>query len=199
VPAATLAFTAPTEWGTHGEEIRPLAETYDRSAGNEPVYIFPRSVPAWVFHTTRWMTPDTMRLRWVAHIAGPEGAGFVNGPSRGSRSLGDGADLIYTYGARKELYGNSTGAQGRAGIGYVPSKPDTGWAENEVWRMQSVARPYVWIVFSDYSHGPLDERTILLRALVAAGAEVVYRKGAANAELYRVRFKQSALRFHAGR
>jgi Dolichyl-phosphate-mannose-protein mannosyltransferase len=199
VPAATLAFAPPTEWGIHGEEVRPLVAVYDRLAENEPVYVFPRAVPAWVFHTTRWTAPDTVRLRWVAHVAGPDGPGFVNGPSRGMRTLGDGADLIYPYGPRKELYGNSTGAQGRSGLGYVPPRPDPGWAENEVWRMRSVARPYLWIVLSDYAHGSLDERAVLMHAVARAGGSVVYMKTAANAALYRVRFEEPRLGVHGVR
>jgi bifunctional ADP-heptose synthase (sugar kinase/adenylyltransferase) len=56
--------------------------------------------------------------------------------------------------------------------------------------MRSVAKPYVWIVLSDYAHGPLDERAILMKAVQAAGGEVVYTKATADALLYRVRFVQ---------
>ena len=187
VLAATLAFAPPADWGFHGVEVRPLAEIYRNRGGNEPVYIFPRAVPAWVFHTTEWSPPDTARLRWVADIAGPGGPGFVNGPSRGTRPPGEGAELVYTYQGR-ELYGTSTGAQGRVGVGYMPPEPDPRWAENEVGRMRAAARPHVWIVMSDYAHGPLDERAILMRAVQAAGGEVVYSSATADAVLYRVRF-----------
>ncbi len=188
VLAATLAFAPPADWGFHGVEVRPLAEIYRNRAGNEPVYVFPRAVPAWVFHTTEWSAPDTARLRWVADIAGPSGPGFVNGPSRGTRPPGEGAELVYTYQGRRELYGTSTGAQGRVGVGYMPPEPDPRWAENEVGRMRAAAQPHVWIVMSDYAHGSLDERAILMRAVQAAGGEVVYSSATADAVLYRVRF-----------
>jgi hypothetical protein len=188
VLAVTLAFASPSDWGFHGVAALPLAEIYRHRESNEPVYIFPRAVAAWVFHTTEWSAPDTARLRWVADIAGPSGSGFVNGPSRGTRPPGEGAELVYTYQGRKELYGTSTGSQGRVGVGYVPPEPDPHWAENEVGRMRAAARPYVWIVMADYAHGSLDEGAILMRAVQAAGGEVVYSSATSDAVLYRVRF-----------
>ena len=188
VLGAVLAFAPPADWGFHGVEVRPLAEIYRARGGNEPVYIFPRAVPAWVFHTTEWSAPDTARLTWVADIAGPGGPGFVNGPSRGTRPPGEGVGLVYAYQGRKELYGTTTGAQGRVGVGYMPPEPDPRWAENEVGRMRAAARPYVWIVMSDYAHGSLDEGAILMRAVQAAGGQVVYSSATADAVLYRVRF-----------
>ena len=188
IPAAALAFVPQGDWGFHGEEVRPLAELYRDRGRNEPVYVFPRAVPAWVFHTTDWSTADSARLSWVAQIAGPAGPGFVNGPSRGRRLPGDGSDLVYDRGGWNELYGTSTGAQGRMGVGYSPPEPDPGWAESEVWRIREAAKPYAWIVLSDYAHGRLDERAILMRAVTAAGGQVVFTQAAPNAVLYRVLF-----------
>jgi len=54
--------------------------------------------------------------------------------------------------------------------------------------MRAAAKPYIWIVMSDFAHGLLDERAILLRAVHAAGGEVLYTKATADAVLYRVRF-----------
>jgi hypothetical protein len=186
--AATLALASPSDWGFHGVEVRPLAELYQRRGRGEPVYVFPRAVPAWVFHTTSWSAPDTARLRWVAEIAGPVGPGFVNGASRGTRQRGDGAGLVYASDGKRELFGTSTGAQGRVGVGYTPPEPDPGWAESEAWRMRTAAKPFVWIILSDYAHGTLDERAILMKAVEATGGEVVDSSAAADAVLYRVRF-----------
>ena len=187
--AATLAFVPPSNWGLHGEEVRPLAELYRDRGRNEPVYVFPRAVPAWVFHTTDWSTPDSARLRWVAEMAGPAGPGFVNGPSRGKRLPGDGSNLVYARGGWNELYGTSTGAQGRMGVGYSPPEPDPGWAESEVWRIRAAAKPYAWIVLSDYAHGRVDEGAILMRAVTAAGGQVVFTRVLPSAMLYRVLFR----------
>jgi hypothetical protein len=62
-----------------------------------------------------------------------------------------------------------------------------------------VARPYLWIVLSDYAHGSLDERAILMGAVARAGGHVVYLKTAANAALYRVRFDEPWLGMHGVR
>ncbi len=191
VLAATLALAPPSDWGFHGVEVRPLAELYQQRGRSEPVYVFPRAVPAWVFHTTNWSDPDTARLRWVSEIAGPDGPGFVNGASRGARKRGEGAGLVYVSRGERELFGTSTGAQGRVGVGYTPPEPDPGWAESEAWRMRTAANPFIWIILSDYAHGPLDERAILIKAVKATGGEVVDSSATADAILYRVRFPPS--------
>jgi hypothetical protein len=188
VLAATLAFAPPATWGFAGVEVRPLAELFRDQSRGEPIYVFTRSVPAWVFHTTNWNAPDTARLIWVAKIAGPSGLAFGNGASRGARPLGEGSPLAYSHAGAKELYGTSTGAQGRMGVGYVPPEPDLGWAASEAWRMQMAAQPYIWILMSDYAHGRLDEREVLMKAVAAAGGEVVFSRATADAVLFRVRF-----------
>ena len=187
VLAATLAFAAPSDWGFHGTEVRPLAKLLRHRNTSEPIYVFPRAVPAWVFHTTDWSAPDTTRLSWVARIAGPGGLGFINGASRGRRAAGDGSDLIYSYAGVQELYGTSTGTQVRRGRLSSP-EPDPGWAESEAWRIRKVARPHIWIVLADFTHGSLDEGAILMRAVAAAGGKVVFSQAAADAVLFRVRF-----------
>jgi bifunctional ADP-heptose synthase (sugar kinase/adenylyltransferase) len=54
--------------------------------------------------------------------------------------------------------------------------------------MRTAARPYIWIIISDYAHGPLDEREILMTAVSAAGGKVVVTRATADAVLFRVRF-----------
>ena len=187
VLAVTLAFAPSPDWGFRGTEVQPLANLFRHRSGGEPIYVFPRAVPAWVFHTTDWSAPDTSRLGWVAENAGPGGLGFINGASRGRRALGEGADLVHLYAGVKELYGTSTGTQVRRGR-LSSFEPDSGWAESEAWRIRSAARPYIWMIMADYTHGPLDEGAILMKAVFAAGGEVVFRRAAADAVLFRVRF-----------
>jgi hypothetical protein len=189
IVAAALTFSAQSDGGFEAEEIQPLARLYEVRGNGEPIYVFPRAVPAWVFHTTDWSAPDTARLAWVARAAGPDGLGFVNGASRGRRAPSEGANLVYTLAGWNELYGTTTGAQGRVGVGYQPPRPDPGWSENEARRIRAAAEPYVWLVFSDYAHGALDERAILMDAVSAAGGEVVFTRSEPGAVLYRVRFQ----------
>lgn len=187
VLAVTLTFAAPSDWGFHGTEVRPLAELFRQRNRSEPIYVFPRAVPGWVFHTTDWSAPDTTRLSWVARIAGPGGRGFINGASRGRRTAGDGSALVYSYAGVEELYGTSTGTQVRRGRLSSP-QPDPGWAESEARRIRVAARPHIWIVLADFTHGSLDEGAILMRAVSAAGGEVVFSRATADAILFRVRF-----------
>jgi hypothetical protein len=189
---AVLTFAPPADWGIRGMEVRPLAEDFRLRSDGEPIYVFARVAPPWVFHTTDWSRPDTTRLAWLARMAGPGGPGFVNGASRGRRAPGDGDSLVYRYGGRVELFGTPSGSQGRMGTGYTPPVPDPGWAETEARRIRGVARPYAWMVMSDFAHPGLDERLALLTAVNHAGGEVVYTKETADAVLYRLRFDHAA-------
>lgn len=189
---AILTFVPPSDWGVRGVEVRPLAEDFRRRGQGEPIYIFARAAPAWVFHTTDWGRPDTTRLAWAARIVGPDGPGSVNGASRGKRHLGEGASLVYARGGRIELYGAPSGARGRMISGYTPSTPDSGWGESEAWRIRETARPYAWVVMSDFTHPPLDERSALLSAVEEAGGEMTYANESADAVLYRFRFRSQS-------
>jgi hypothetical protein len=186
--AAVLTFVPPPDWGARGLEVRPLAEDFRLRSQGEPIYVFARAAPAWVFHTTDWSQPDTVRLAWAARIVGPDGPGSVNGASRGRRVRGEGASLAYEHDGRIELFGTPSGSRGRMISGYTPAAPDSGWAESEAWRIRQAAQPYVWVVLSDFAHPRLDERAALLAALKGAGAEVVYTNETADAVLYRLRF-----------
>ncbi len=189
--AAALAFAAPSDWGFRGTEVQPLAELYQIRGAGEPVYVFPRAVPAWVFHTTDWSAPDTSRLTWVAQVAGPNGPGSINGPSRGTRHFRPGHALVYSSEVGKELYGTSSGVQVRRG--HLSSlQPDSGWAETEARHIREAARPYIWMILADYAHGPLDERAILMKAVTAAGGEVVFTSITPDAVLLRLRFSPGA-------
>lgn len=193
VVAAALTFTRPIDWGLRGVDIGPLAEEFQRHGETEPIYVFARSVPAWVFHTTYWAAPDTSRLTFAARTAGPEGPGFIDASSRGGRVQGEGADLIYHSEHGIELYGTPTGSQARAVLGHVPRTPDPGWAESEAWRIRVAAEPFIWIVMSDFVHTGADERQVLMEAVENVGGTVVYSKSAPDAVLYRIRFQAGAV------
>jgi hypothetical protein len=186
--AITLAIAPSPDWGFHGVEVRPLAELYLKRGRDDPIWVFPRAAAAWAFHTTDWSAPDTLRLKWFARMAGPGGAGFMNGATRGERRRGDGVGLVYASRGVRELLGTSTGAQGRMGVGYTPPRPDEGWAESEVWRMRAAAHPFIWIIMSDFAHQHVDEARILMQAVQAQGGTVVYSRVTAQAVLYRIRF-----------
>jgi Dolichyl-phosphate-mannose-protein mannosyltransferase len=189
---AFLTFMPPKDWGLRGMEVSPLAEDFRTRSRGEPIYVFARAAPPWVFHTTDWDRPDTTRLAWAARIAGPDGPGFVNGASRGRRIPGEADSLVYRREGMTELFGTPSGSQARMGTGYTPSVPDPGWAESEALRIRDAARPFVWVVMSDYAHPQLDERVSLMTAVREAGGEMVYARETAAAVLYRLRFHRGA-------
>jgi hypothetical protein len=188
-PSLVLTAVLTFGGGIEGEEVRPLAEDYRRHGGQEPIYVFARAVPAWLFHTLDWTQADTARLAWVARVSGPQGPAFGNAASRGRRVPGEDAGLVYASEGHVELVGSSSGSQGRVGVGYTPATPDPGWAESEAWRIRQSARPFAWIIMSDFAHQSLDERAVLIAAVREAGGETVYTHETAAAVLYRIRFR----------
>jgi len=159
--AALVAIAAPTHVKriTHpvyyavGKQV--IADVDAMSRG-EPIYVAARSFPLWVFYTTDWRAPDEGRLRWAASIAGAGGPAHNNAPSRARASVAETRWLVRPYRGRVEIIGTPTGRQYRTSTRALdptlsptdlalPLRPDTGWAELEVNRMASVARPRLWI------------------------------------------------------
>jgi len=96
------------------------------------------------------------RLRWAASIAGAGGPAHNNAPSRGRARADEARSLSRRYRGSVEIIGTPTGRQYRTSTRTLvpslavsdyalPLQPDTGWAELEVSRMASVARPRIWV------------------------------------------------------
>ncbi len=82
---------------------------------------------------------------------------------------GEGAALVVRR-AGQELLGLPTGMQLRSKLGIVKTAPDSGWAENEVWRLLRTEHRDVWLFFNyavDHS------QEYLRRELAASGATLV--------------------------
>ncbi len=186
VLAMALVVAPSGTWGFYGTEVKPLTRLFIQHSGGEPVYVYPRAAPAWVFHTTDWAAPDTGRLAWVARVTGPNGPASVNGASRGRRYVGESDSLVYSAALGTELYGTSSGVQVRRGHLSSP-EPDSGWAESEAWRIRRAARPHIWLLIADAHSTPV-ELTLLMNAISHAGGRVLYRQTAADAELLRLGF-----------
>lgn len=189
-----LAVDPPNQAGFSKEELRPLIWRLNREAGDEPVYVYHRATPAWIFYTTDWSSPDTARLRWAARVAGPDGLGFVNGASLGPRRPEQAAALSRTYAGRIELLGAQSGSQGRMWQSYVPAHPDSGWAGAEAERMRTAATARVWIVLADYHHPPQDDAVALRAAVERLGGRVTATRSASEAEVLAVEFSDSHAR-----
>ena len=116
----------------------------------------------------------------------------MNGPSRGRRMPGEGAELVYTDGERRVLIGVASGSQFQAGVGFVPATTDTNWAENEATRIRAAADPVIWLVMADYGRGEPRENAEVLEAVARHGGALELVNSAGNTRLYRVRFAERA-------
>ncbi len=189
-----LAIDPPEETGFSKEEVRPLIERLTRDAGSDPVYVYHRATPAWIFYTTDWSAPDTARLGWAARVGGPDGLAFVNGPSLGPRRPEQAAELSRSYAGRTELLGAHSGSQGRMWQSYVPAYPDSGWADAEAERMRAVGAPRVWMVLADFHHPPEDDGQALREAVERLGGRVIGKRHASEAQVLTIEFPESHAR-----
>ena len=173
------------------QQMRPLVqELSSRWQAGEPVYVFHRVVPAWLFYSTDWSDPALGRLEWAMQVSGPGGLGHENGPTRGSRPPGEGEDLVYELKGRSVLLGVSSGVQGRRISGHSAG-PDPGWASNEVLRLRNAASPGIWIVLGNASSNGLDLGAVLLDAVKHNGGSVTFEDALQDGRLYRVEFAGS--------
>jgi hypothetical protein len=189
-----LALDPPQQTGFSKEELRPLIARLERDGGSDPVYVYHRATPAWIFYTTDWRRPDTARLRWAARVAGPDGLGFVNGPPLGPRLERQTEELERVYRGRLEVLGAHSGSQGRMWRSYVPAYPDSGWADVEARRMRSAAAPRIWMVLADYHHPPQDDAVALIGALERLGGQVMETRHASEAEVVAITFPDNHAR-----
>jgi hypothetical protein len=133
--------------GRFQELVRELRA---RRRPGEPVYIFARSLPAWIYYSTDWSHPDSLRLDFLTRAAGAGGAAFENLPSRGRVSEPDPRTVVYGSGASAELLGLPSGMEWREVQEHVGLRPDSGWVGVESRRIERAAHPAMWVVASGY-------------------------------------------------
>ena len=127
-----------------------VRELQARRLPGEPVYIFARSLPAWIYYSTDWTHPDSLRLEFLTRAASAGGAGFENLPSRGRVTEPDPRTVVYGPAASAELLGLPSGMEWREVQEHVGSRPDSGWVSVESRRIERVAHPAVWVLASGY-------------------------------------------------
>jgi hypothetical protein len=138
---------APEPSGRFQELVRALQT---RRRPGEPVYIFARSLPAWIYYSTDWNRPDSLRVEFLSRAAGAAGAAFENLPSRGRVSEPNPGTVVYGSGASAELLGLPSGMEWREVQEHVGLRPDSGWVGIESGRIERVAHPAVWVLASGY-------------------------------------------------
>ncbi len=133
-----------------GQFERLVTAFRERSRPGEPIYVFARSLPAWIWYTTDWAEPDTARLQYLTGLARAGGAGFENMPSRGTVGEKETRMLIWRDGSRRELLGLPSGMEWREVQEHVRSVPDRGWVDTEAARIERAAQPGVWVLATTY-------------------------------------------------
>jgi 4-amino-4-deoxy-L-arabinose transferase-like glycosyltransferase len=168
------------------QQMRPLVhELNGRWRPGDAVYVFHREVPAWLFYSTDWATPNIGQLAWAMRVSGPGGLGHENGPTRGPRPPREGDDLVYNLAGHPVLLGTSSGVQGRPMFGYSPRQPDPGWAANEGKRIRDAASSRIWVIVGNASHQGIDLGEILLDAVKQEGGRLTFQESLQDGRLYR--------------
>jgi hypothetical protein len=133
------------------EHFRALVhELQERRLPGEPVYVFARSLPAWIYYSTDWGHPDTVRLSRLIDLASAAGAAFENAPSRGIVQDSDTTSVSLPSAGAPELIGLPSGMEWREVVGHVATKPDSGWVGVESRRIQAAATPGIWVLASSF-------------------------------------------------
>ena len=121
-----------------------------RRRPGEPVYVFARSLPAWIYYSTDWSRPDSLRLEFLVRAASAGGSAFENMPSRGRVSEPDPRMVVYRSGTSPELLGLPSGMEWREVQEHVRMQPDSGWVDVESRRIERAAHPAVWVLASTF-------------------------------------------------
>lgn len=203
VAAVLTLIVAPTHVRRVAQPVfygvgKQVVADVDSMSRGEPVYIAARSFPVWMFYTTDWRAPDEGRLRWAASIAGAGAPAHNNAPSRGGVRADEARTLARSYRGRVEIVGIPTGRQYRTSSRTMDAKllaaeyalpllPDTGWAELEVNRMASVARPRLW-VFGSHMFALDGAEPSLVAELQRRGVRLLMERRQGSTVAYHVEF-----------
>jgi hypothetical protein len=166
---------------------RDAVQRVVRAAQAEPVYILPGGIPTWVYYSTDWTQPDTLRLAYFARVGASTGPSALNGLVE-EASGGIRHPRYRAASGRLEVIGRRSGLAYREPKGFDQAHPDPGWAREEVARIVEVARPYVWIFGTHWVDILVPE---LLAELDRRGIVVVERTPDLNAIAIRVRIPGS--------
>ncbi len=152
-----------------------------RTGQDEPIYLFPRSVPAWAYYTTDWSsTRDRARIGDYVAVAESIGPNSGNAPARGRRAIGDGWERVMVDRGRMILIGSPTGDE-RSILGSI-TNVDSGWAENEAARVAASATPCAGVFLSHFNNR---ERDPLLAAFRQAGLRLAGARVEGGSAAYR--------------
>ena len=166
-----------------------IARFREQHAPGAAIYVFARGIPAWLFYSTDWRTPDLGRVRERIAVVSSTGPAFRNAPSRGRAVVMEGDSLRYAAGDWTELVGVPTGT-GPDSLGIPSPAPDSGWADNEARRLQEAGGPEAWVLLSSFQPMVPDQ---LEAALARRGGTRSLREDRPGAVLMRWTFPAPAV------
>ncbi len=169
------------------EEVRPLlADSVFVGNPAEPIYVFGKAMPAWIYYTTEWSSADTARTARLMELARRIGPNSGNAPSRGHPVNHEGWDLVVADQRRQLLVGVPSGYQAVLRTEWSPPPLDPGWGRNEALRfmaeLRSEGASCGWLLFSHHKPNEMDQ---IGRALVLEGATLAHRNQTISADLRR--------------
>jgi hypothetical protein len=152
--AALVLFEVPLERDFNDLTFLPARDNVRSAAAfvrhaarkGESIYVLPGGLPGWVYYTTDWSHPDTLRLRRAERMGSSGGAAFEN---EDASQLNDAPDSLLDapLGDHRELWGRASGVQFRQGTDSLNMRPAGQWAEREAVRIRG-ADQVVWILVS---------------------------------------------------
>jgi hypothetical protein len=188
LPLAAMAIARTFTLEPSGHFERLVRELGERRVPEEPVYIFARSLPAWIYYTTDWSDPDTTRLRFLTTAAHSTGGAFENAPSRGRVREEEVRTVTSAAAAPGELLGLPSGMEWREVQEHVEAEPDSGWVELERRRIEGAANPGVWILATAFYAA----ETGLFEALERDAARRTFARLRGGSALVRYEFGRAA-------
>ena len=189
LPLAAIAVARTFMLEPSGHFQRLVRELRERRLPDEPVYIFARSLPPWIYYTTDWSDPDTTRLRFLTAAAHSTGGAFENAPSRGRVREEEVRAVTSSVAAPSELLGLPSGMEWREVREHVTAEPDSGWVEVERRRIEGAANPGVWILATAYYAA----ETELFEALERDASRRTFASLRGGSALVRYEFEGAAL------
>ena len=150
LPMALYAVIRAFSLEPTGNFQRLIGELQQRREAGQPVYVFARSLPAWIWYSIDWERPDAARLNTLIRAASAGGPAFENAPSR-TRVQPDEADRLHSVAeAWGEVLGLPSGMEWREVEEHRRTEPDSGWSEIEERRIREAANPRIWVLASAF-------------------------------------------------
>ena len=149
-PLGWVAILRSLSLEPSGHFAQLVSELKAQRRPGEQVYVFARSLPAWIFYSTDWTHPDSVRLHYLVAAADASGFAFENAPSRGRVRAEELLAAATSPRAPGELLGLPSGMEWVEVREQQRARPDSGWVDVEARRIESAATPGVWVLASTF-------------------------------------------------